>query len=131
MTLLSYVPRLSLIQKQKYHLTHFAPPYPKLFLCQVFSQMLLTAHPSVIRPNAGGTSILYFASEILVGAPIFASKNINDKTPKFCPLNFRYDSKIGTFSQLFRLVVTELPKFFLLFGELGRTLSQILPPNLM
>ena len=66
-----------------------------------------------------------FASEILVGAPNFASKNINDKYPKFCPLNFRYDPKIGTFSQLLRLVVTELPKFSLLFGELDRTL----PPN--
>ena len=72
-----------------------------------------------------------FASKILVGAPNFASKNINDKYPKFCPLNFRYDPKIGTFSQLLRLVVTELPKFFLVFGELGQTLPQILPPNLM
>ena len=72
-----------------------------------------------------------FASEILVGAPNFASKNINDKYPKFCNLNFRYDPKIGTFSQLLRLLVTERPKFFLLFCELGRTLPQILPPNLM
>ena len=87
----------------------------------------------------GGTSISggrgglapKFASEILVGAPNFASNNISDKYPKFCPLNFRYDSKIGTFPQLLRLVVTELPKFFLLFGELGRILPQILPPNLM
>ena len=39
--------------------------------------------------------------------------------------------KFGIFSQLLRLVVTELPKFFLLFGELCRTLLQILPPNLM
>ena len=72
-----------------------------------------------------------FASEILVGAPNFASKIIGDKYPKFCPVNFRYDPKIGTFSQLLCLVVTELPKFFLLFGELGRTLPQIFPPNLM
>ena len=72
-----------------------------------------------------------FASEILVVAPNFASKNINDKYPKFFPLNFRYDPKIGTFSQLLHLLVTELPKFFLLFCELGRTLPQILPPNLM
>ena len=35
-----------------------------------------------------------FESEILVGAPNFASKNISDKYPKFCPLNFRYDPKI-------------------------------------
>ena len=72
-----------------------------------------------------------FASEILLGAPNFPSKNISDKYPKFCPLNFRYDPKIGTFSQLLCLVMTELPKFFLLFGELGQTLPQILPPNLM
>ena len=72
-----------------------------------------------------------FASEILAGAPNFTSKNIGDKYPKFCPLNFRYDPKIGIFSQLLRLVVTELPKFFLLFGELGWTLPQILPPNLI
>ena len=55
----------------------------------------------------GGTSISggregglapKFASESLVGAPYFASKNISDKYPKFCPLNsnFRYDPKIGT-----------------------------------
>ena len=52
-----------------------------------------------------------FVSEILVGAPNFASNNINDKYPKFCPLNFRYDPKTGTFSQLLLLLVTELPKF--------------------
>ena len=87
----------------------------------------------------GGTSILggrgglapNFASEILVGAPNFTSKNINDKYPKFCPLNFRYDPKIGIFPQFLRLVVTELPKFFFLVDELGRTLPQILPPKLM
>ena len=72
-----------------------------------------------------------FASEILVGAPNFPSKNINDKYPKFCPLNFRYDPKLGLFPNFLRLVVTELPKFFLLVGELGWTLPQILPPNLM
>ena len=60
--------------------------------------------------RSGGLA-LKFASEILVGAPNFASKNISDKYPKFCLLNFRYDPKIGTFSQLLRLVVTELPKF--------------------
>ena len=59
-----------------------------------------------------------FASEILVGAPNFASKNIGDKYPKFCPLDFRYDPKIKISSQLLRLVVTELLKFFLLFDEL-------------
>ena len=38
---------------------------------------------------------------------------------KFCPLDFRSDPKIGILSQLLHLVVTELPKLFLLFGELG------------
>ena len=71
------------------------------------------------------------ASEIIVGAPNFASKTIGDKYPKFGPLNFRFDQNIGIFSQLLRLMVTELPKFFLSFGELGRTLPQILPPNLI
>ena len=73
-------------------------------------------------PPGGSASILggrgglapKFGSEILVGALNFAFKNISDKYPKFCPLNFRYDPKIGTFSQHLRLVVTELPKFFLL-----------------
>ena len=68
-----------------------------------------------------------FASEILVEAPNFASKNLGEKYPKFCPLNFRFDPKIGIFPQLLRLVITEVTKFFLLFGELGWTLPQILP----
>ena len=38
---------------------------------------------------------------------------------KFCPLDFRSDPKIGILSQLLHLVVTELSKLFLLFGELG------------
>ena len=86
---------------------------------------------SILRGREGGGFAPEFASEILVEAPNFASRNVSDKYPKFCPLNFRYDPKIGTFSQLLRLVVIELPKFFLLFGEFGRTLPQILPPNLM
>ena len=52
-------------------------------------------------------------------APNFASKNINDEYPKFCPLNFRYDPKIGTFSQLLCLLVTELPKFSSYFVNLA------------
>ena len=72
-----------------------------------------------------------FVSEILVGAPNFASKNVDDKYPKFCPLNFRFDPKIGILPQLLRLVITELPKFFFLFGELDQTLPQILPLNFM
>ena len=89
------------------------------------------------KTSQGGTLILggrglapNFASEILVGAPNFASKNIGYKNPKFCPLNFRYDPKIGNFPQLLCFVVTEGPKFFLLFGELSWILPQILPPNL-
>ena len=35
-----------------------------------------------------------FASQILVEAPNFASKSIGNKYPKFCYLNFRYDTKI-------------------------------------
>ena len=53
----------------------------------------------------GGISILgggglapKFSSEIRVGSPNFASKNIGDNYPKFCPLNFRYDPKIGILS---------------------------------
>ena len=42
-----------------------------------------------------------FASEILVGAPKFASKIINDNYPKFYPLNFRYDPRMGTFPKTF------------------------------
>ena len=37
---------------------------------------------------------------------------------EFFPLDFRSDPKIGILSQLSHLVVTELPKFFLLFDEL-------------
>ena len=87
---------------------------------------------SILGGRGGGEGLApKFASEILVGAPNFASKNIGDKYPKFCPLNFRFDSKIGIFAKLLRLVATELPKFFLLFGEFGQTLPQILPPKLM
>ena len=95
--------------------------------CQAY---LFLQGSTLISGDQGGLAPK-FASEILVGAPNFASKNISDKYPKFYPLNFRHDPKIGIFSQLLRLVVTELPKFFLLFGELGRTLPQILPQNLM
>ena len=35
-----------------------------------------------------------FASEIRVRVPNLASKNIGDKYPKFCPLNFRYAESI-------------------------------------
>ena len=63
-----------------------------------------------------------FTSEIRVGASNFPSKNIDDKYPKFCPLNFRYNPnapKIVILSQLLHLVVTQRPKFFLLFGEIA------------
>ena len=39
-----------------------------------------------------------FAFEICVGAPDFASKTIGHKYPKLCPLNFRYDPRIGILS---------------------------------
>ena len=81
-----------------------------------------------ITSSKGGTSILGGREGL---APKFASKNISDKYSKFCPLNFRYDPKIGTFTQLLHVVVTELPKLFLLLGEVGWTLPQILPLNLM
>ena len=83
-----------------------------------------------IRRSEGGL-VPKFASEIRVGSPNFESKNIGDKYPKFCTLNFRYDPKIGILSQILHLVVTELLKFFLLFDEIGCTLPQILPPNFM
>ena len=103
----------------------------------LFTYLDLNSLTSIHDP--GGTFILggrgglapKFASEIIVGAPILSPKIWVTKYPKFYPLNFRYDPKIGNFPQLLRLVVTELPKFFLLFGELGWTLPQILPPNLI
>ena len=52
-----------------------------------------------------------FESEILVGAPNFASKNISDKYPKFCPLNFRYDPKIGIFHNFCVLLYQNFPSF--------------------
>ena len=54
------------------------------------------------------------ASEILVGAPNFASKNLGDKYPKFCPLNFRFDPKIGI--------------FFSTFASCNNKSSQVFPP---
>ena len=84
----------------------------------------MTAKPHGGAYRLGGQA--KFASEIHVRAPNFAFKNIGDKYPKFCPLNFRYDPKIGILSQLLRLVVTELVKFSLLFGELGWTLQTAL-----
>ena len=71
------------------------------------------------RPGGGGL------------APKFASKNIGDKYHKFCPLNFRFDPKIGIFSPTFASCGNRTSQVFLLFGELGRTLPQLLPPNLM
>ena len=45
-----------------------------------------------IRRSGGGLAP-NFASAIHVGVPNFASKNIGDSYPKFCPLNFRYNPK--------------------------------------
>ena len=42
----------------------------------------------------GGGLATKLASEIRVIAPNFATKNIDEKYPTFCPLNFRYDPKI-------------------------------------
>ena len=94
---------------------------------------------ATLRISPGGTSILggrgawpqNLPLKFLLEPQILPPKYINDNYPKFYPLNFRYDPRMGTFSQLLRLVVTELPKFFLLFGKLGWTLSQSLPPNMM
>ena len=94
---------------------------------------------ATLRISPGGTSILggrgawpqNLPLKFLLEPQSLPPKNINDNYPKFYPLNFRYDPRMGTFSQLLRLVVTELPKFFLLFGKLGWTLPQSLPPNLM
>ena len=67
-----------------------------LFLNNV---MALLGGTSILGDRGGGGGGLSptFASEILVGAPNFASKNIGDKYSKFCPLKFRYDPKIGIF----------------------------------
>ena len=65
-----------------------------------------------------------FASKILVGAPNFASKVLGEKYPEFCPLNFRFDPKIGIFPQLLHLVITEVPKFFLLLVNLAGARSE-------
>ena len=80
--------------------------------------------------SQGGTSILgggglasKFASEILVGDPNFASKNLGDKYPKFCPLNFRFDPKIGIFPQLLRLVIRSSQVFPLIWCRTWLDLS--------
>ena len=41
--------------------------------------------------GGGGGLAPKVASEIFVGAPNFASKNIGHEYPEFCPLNFRFD----------------------------------------
>ena len=108
----------------RHSLKLLSPTLPKLMNWILLSPPPLSSDPD--NPPKFGTCTNpqggwgYFHIKRSGGlAPNFASKNINDKYPKFCPLNFRYDPKIGTFSQLLRLVVTELPKFFLLVGELG------------
>ena len=91
-----------------------------LAILEIFKCVLCIIPGGDFHIRRSGGSAPNFASEILVGAPNFVSKNINDKYPKFYPLNFRYDPKIETLSQLLRLAVKELPKFFLLFDELGQ-----------
>ena len=93
---------------------YLSPLYP-LYQCCILAE--IQAHLKLSPP--GGTSILggwgawpkKFASEILVGAPNFASKNISDKYPKFCPLNFRYDPKIETFPNFCVLWWQDFPCF--------------------
>ena len=58
-----------------------------------FKLMQLTPPGGISILGGRGRLVPKFASEIRVGAPNFASKNIGDKYPKFCPLNFRYNSK--------------------------------------
>ena len=71
-----------------------------------------------IRRSEGLASKFVF--EIPVGAPNFASKNIGDKYPTFCPLNITPNApKIVILSQLLLLAVAELLKFFILFDEPG------------
>ena len=48
---------------------------------------------SILGGRGGGGLTPNFASEIHVGAPNFASKDIGDRYPKFCPLNFKYNPK--------------------------------------
>ena len=54
---------------------------------------MLPAGGTTISDSWGGLAPK-FASEIRVRSPEFASKDIGDKYPKFCPFNFRYDPKI-------------------------------------
>ena len=112
-----------------------------------------------IRQSGRGGLAPKFASEIRVRAPNFASKHVGDKYLKFWLLNFRYDPKIcavdlcefswtvyshGQCILLYRrdyvtilpIVVPELPKFFLLFGDLTPNFASELearskPPDLL
>ena len=54
---------------------------------------LCLAPEGVLSYKDVGSLAPKFASEIHVGAPNFASKNIDDKYPKLCSLNFRYNPK--------------------------------------
>ena len=82
---------------------------------------------ATLRISPGGTSIVggqgawpqNLPLKFLLEPQILPPKNINDNYPKFYPMNFRYDPRMGTFSQRLRLVVTELPKFFLLLVNLA------------
>ena len=96
-----------------------------------FSHKFVSSSPrGVVRYNEAPN----FASEIHVRAPNFASKNIGDRCPNFALWIsdiIPNAPKIVILFQFFSLVVTELPKFFLLFGEIDWTLPQILPLNSM
>ena len=96
--------------------THFLKPSPKFIFCITLSkicqfrwskafswsrQILAIRNCFEICPVGyfhirwSGRLALNISSEILVGAPNFASKNIGDKYFKSCPLNFIFDPKIG------------------------------------
>ena len=47
-----------------------------------------------------------FASEIHVGTPNFASKNIGDRYPNICPLKFRYNRKCPQNCDSFQICVS-------------------------
>ena len=94
--------------------------YPETVIAVIFSlspflwaslgeNCLVTRGYFHIRRSGG--LVPKFASEILVGAPNFASKNISDKYPIFCPLNFRYDPRAENFSQLLSLLSQNFPSF--------------------
>ena len=64
-------------------------------------------------------------------SPKFCLHKYRWQIPQILPPEFQIWPQNWDFSQLLRLAVTELPKLFLLFSEIGRILPEILPPNLL